>query len=36
MPHVEVRLIDSANPDDDPHLDYVLLDTVRVIEQLRR
>jgi ADP-ribosyl-[dinitrogen reductase] hydrolase len=35
MPHVEVRLIDRAEPDENPHLDYVLLDTVRVVEQLR-
>ncbi len=36
MPHVEVRLIDRDDPDENPHLDYVLLDTVRVIEELRR
>jgi ADP-ribosyl-[dinitrogen reductase] hydrolase len=35
MPHVEVRLIDRAESDENPHLDYVLLDTVRVVEQLR-
>lgn len=35
IPHVEVRLIDRAEPDEDPHLDFVLLDTVRLIEQLR-
>lgn len=35
MPHVEVRLIDSTEPDDNPHLDFVLLDTVRTIEALR-
>ncbi len=35
MPHVEVRLIDRTEPDENPHLDYVLLDTVRAIEQLR-
>ena len=36
MPHVEVRLIDRPERDENPNLDYVLLDTVRVIEQLRR
>lgn len=36
MPHVEVRLIDQTDPDENPHLDYVLLETVRLIEQLRR
>ena len=35
MPHTEVRLIDNPEPDENPHLDYVLLDTVRLIEQLR-
>jgi ADP-ribosyl-[dinitrogen reductase] hydrolase len=35
MPHVEVRLIDRSEPDENPHLDYVLLDAVRVVEQLR-
>ncbi|MEO6794488.1 MAG: ADP-ribosylglycohydrolase family protein [Mycobacterium sp.] len=35
MPHVEVRLIDRAEPDENPQLDYVLLDTVRIVEQLR-
>ena len=35
MPHVEVRLIDSEDPDENPHLDFVLLDTVRTIERLR-
>ena len=35
MPHTEVRLIDSPEPDENPHLDYVLLDTVRLVEQLR-
>jgi len=35
MPHTEVRLIDRPEPDENPHLDYVLHDTVRLIEQLR-
>jgi ADP-ribosyl-[dinitrogen reductase] hydrolase len=35
MPHVEVRLIDRSEPDENPHLDYVLLDSVRVVEELR-
>jgi ADP-ribosyl-[dinitrogen reductase] hydrolase len=35
MPHTEVRLIDRPEPDENPHLDYVLLDTVRTVEQLR-
>lgn len=35
MPHTEVRLIDRSEPDENPHLDYVLLDTVRLVEQLR-
>jgi ADP-ribosylglycohydrolase/protein-tyrosine phosphatase len=35
MPHNEVRLIDNPEPDENPHLDFVLLDTVHLIEQLR-
>ncbi|BDE14795.1 MULTISPECIES: ADP-ribosylglycohydrolase family protein [Mycobacterium] len=35
MPHVEVRLIDRVGRDENPHLDYVLLDAVRAVEQLR-
>jgi ADP-ribosyl-[dinitrogen reductase] hydrolase len=35
MPHVEVRLVDRTDHDENPHLDFVLLDTVRLIEQLR-
>jgi protein-tyrosine phosphatase len=35
IPHVEVRLIDRSEPDENPHLDYVLLDTVRLVERLR-
>ena len=36
MPHVEVRLIDRPERDENPHLDFVLLDAVGVIEQFRR
>ncbi|OBI82168.1 ADP-ribosylglycohydrolase family protein [Mycobacterium sp. E740] len=36
IPHVEVRLIDRTGHDENPHLEYVLLDTVRLIEQFRR
>ncbi len=36
MPHVEVRLIDRPERDENPHLHFVLLDTVGVIEQFRR
>jgi len=35
IPHVQARLIDSPDPEDNPHLDYVLEDTVRTIEDLR-
>ena len=35
MPHVEVRLIDRPEHDENPHLDFVLLDAVSVIEQFR-
>ena len=35
MPHVEVRLIDRPEPDENPHLDYVLLEAVRAVEQFR-
>lgn len=35
MLHVEARLIDKADFDENPHLDFVLLDTVRAIEELR-
>lgn len=35
MSHIEVRLIDSAVPEDNPHLDFVLLETVRAVERLR-
>ncbi|MGV0718653.1 ADP-ribosylglycohydrolase family protein [Mycolicibacterium sp. XJ662] len=36
IPHVEVRLIDRVESDENPHLDFVLLDAVRTVEQLRR
>lgn len=36
IPHVEVRLIDRPERDENPHLDFVLRDTVRLVEQLRR
>ena len=36
IPHVEVRLIDRTDPDENPHLDYVLLQAVNAVEQLRR
>jgi ADP-ribosylglycohydrolase/protein-tyrosine phosphatase len=36
IPHVEVRLIDRPERDENPHLDFVLLDTVGVIERFRR
>ena len=32
---IDVRLIDDVGPDANPHLDFVLTDTVRLIEQLR-
>lgn len=35
VPHVEVRLIDRAEADDNPHLDRVLLDAVRTVEEFR-
>jgi ADP-ribosyl-[dinitrogen reductase] hydrolase len=35
IPHVEVRLIDSTDPEANPHLDFVLLDAVRAIEAFR-
>ncbi|BBZ62531.1 ADP-ribosylglycohydrolase family protein [Mycolicibacterium monacense] len=36
MPHVEVRLVDRVDADENPHLDFVLLDAVRAVEELRR
>jgi len=35
LPHVEVRLIDRAEPDENPHLDFVLMEAVRAVERLR-
>ncbi|OBI14930.1 hypothetical protein A5712_29860 [Mycobacterium sp. E2327] len=32
---IDIRLIDKAEPDANPNLDFVLTDTVRLIEQLR-
>ena len=33
---IDVRLIDDVDPDANPNLDFMLIDTVRLIEQLRR
>jgi protein-tyrosine phosphatase len=35
IPHVEVRLIDRAAPDENPNLDFVLLEATRAVERLR-
>ena len=35
MPHIEVRLIDRVDADENPHLDYVLLQAVEAVERLR-
>ena len=35
MPHVEVRLIDRPEADENPHLDFVLNEAVHSIERLR-
>ncbi|WP_458317225.1 ADP-ribosylglycohydrolase family protein [Mycolicibacterium brisbanense] len=35
IPHVEVRLIDSVEHDENPHLDFVLREAVQAIEDLR-
>jgi protein-tyrosine phosphatase len=32
---IDVRLIDSVDPHANPNLDFVLTDTVRLVEQLR-
>ncbi|HEY1441209.1 MAG TPA: dual specificity protein phosphatase family protein, partial [Mycobacterium sp.] len=32
---IDIRLIDIVEPDANPNLDFVLTDTVRLIEQLR-
>ncbi|MGB7504945.1 MAG: ADP-ribosylglycohydrolase family protein [Mycobacterium sp.] len=36
IPHVEVRLIDREDADENPHLDFVLLEAVRTVERFRR
>lgn len=36
IPHAEVRLIDRTDADENPHLDFVLLDAVRAVEAFRR
>lgn len=36
MPHVEVRLIDREDGDENPHLDFVLLEATRAVERLRQ
>ena len=36
MEIVEIRLIDDERPDENPHLGFVLHDTVTLLEQLRR
>jgi ADP-ribosyl-[dinitrogen reductase] hydrolase len=33
--HIDIRLIDIVDPDANPNLEFVLTDTVRLIEQLR-
>lgn len=35
IPHVEVRLIDRPDADENPNLDFVLLEAVRAIERYR-
>lgn len=35
IPHVEVRLIDEVESDENPHLDFVLLQAVQAVERLR-
>jgi protein-tyrosine phosphatase len=34
--HIDVRLIDEIDPEANPNLDFVLIDTVRLIERLRK
>lgn len=36
IPHVEVRLIDRPEHDENPHLDFILLDAVKLVEKFRR
>ena len=35
IPHIEVRLIDRPETDENPHLDFVLTDAVSAVERLR-
>ena len=35
IPHVEVRLIDKVESDENTHLDFVLLQAVQAVERLR-
>lgn len=35
IPHVEVRLIDRPGTDDNPHLDFMMLEAVRAVERFR-
>jgi len=35
IPHVEVRLIDRPDADENPHLDFVLLEAVKAVERFR-
>jgi ADP-ribosylglycohydrolase/protein-tyrosine phosphatase len=35
IPHLTVRLIDRSEPDENPHLDHVILDAVHAVEYLR-
>ena len=36
MPHVGIRLIDSEDPSDNPHLEFVLSDAANVVGHLRQ
>lgn len=36
IPHVEVRLIDRPDADENPHLDFVLLEAAKAVERYRR
>ena len=33
--HVEFRLVDTSDPEDNPHLEFVLADAAAVIKELR-
>ena len=35
IPHVEVRLVDRPDADENPHLEFVLLEAVRAVERFR-